>query len=138
MKKGILSFLGVILLSSVSLTQSSTTSSTVDLVERTPSSPNAGSISRYFDFPVNMATGQASISVPIYTIQTGRITVPITLKYNTVGVKAAERANWVGTNWTLETGGSVNKKVNGYDDIYATGAAPSGTSGPQYNYINPD
>lgn len=118
--------------------QSNPTSTNVDLVERTPASPNAGSLGKYFDFPVSMATGTPTITIPLYTIQTGKITVPISLSYNASGVKVGERASWVGTNWSLNAGASINKRTNGYDDVYATATAPSGTSGPQYNYINPN
>lgn len=117
--------------------QNNPTSTTVDLVEKTPTSPNAGSIGKYFDFPVNMASGTPSITIPLYTIETGKITLPITLSYNARGVKVGERASWVGTGWSLETGGTIIKKTNGFDDMYATATAPSGTSGPQFNYINP-
>lgn len=118
--------------------QSNPTSTNVDLVERTPASPNAGSLGKYFDFPVSLATGTPSISIPLYTIQTGKISVPISLSYNASGVKVGERASWVGTNWSLNAGASINKRTNGYDDMYATATSPNGTSGPQYNYVNPD
>ncbi|MFN8288970.1 MAG: hypothetical protein U0U70_01815 [Chitinophagaceae bacterium] len=127
-----------VFMSIAAYSQSSPTSTTVDLVERTPASPNAGSLGKYFDFPVNLATGLPTISIPLYTIQVGRITIPISLRYNAGGVKVTERASWVGTNWSLDAGGSINKRVNGYDDLYGTNSSPNGTSGPQYNYINPD
>jgi hypothetical protein len=119
--------------------QSESTNSTISLYEKIPTSPNVGSLGRYFDVPVNMATGLPNIEIPLYAIKSGNIVIPITLKYHAGGVKVNELASWVGTNWNLDAGGSITKQVNGLDDFYATEAATIGNSGnPQYNYIEPD
>jgi len=115
--------------------QSSVTSQTIDLFERIPSSPNAGALNKYLQFPVNLASGSASISIPIYTITAGGIKIPISLSYNTSGIKVAERSPWVGAGWTLNTVGAINKRVNGHDDIYAHIAYSVERRGPNYPYM---
>lgn len=112
------------------------TSYEVQLQEKTPPSPNAGSINRYIDFPVNMATGVPNIQIPIYSIKSGNISIPIVLSYHSGGIKVNEKAGWVGLGWSLNPGGSIIKKTNGLDDIYLT----SGTSNitPTQDYLHPD
>jgi len=70
----------------------------------------------------NVATneykGMQNLSVPIYTLKNGDITVPINLNYTKVGVKVNDIPNDVGMNWVLETGGVINRTINNIaDDI---------------------
>jgi hypothetical protein len=83
-----------------------------------------------------MATGVPNIEISLYTIKTGNVIVPITLRYHGGGIKVNEKATWVGLGWSLDPGGSVIKKTNGLDDIYLT----SGTSNitPTQDYLHPD
>ncbi len=112
------------------------TSSAVNLQEKISVSPNAASISKYLDFPVNMATGIPNISVPLYTIHSGNITIPITLSYHAGGIKVNEKAGWVGLGWSIDPGGSIIKKTNGLDDIYLTSGTANNT--PFQDYLHPD
>jgi len=70
----------------------------------------------------NVATneykGMQNLSVPIYTLKNGDITVPINLNYTKIGVKVNDIPNDVGMNWILETGGVINRTINNIaDDI---------------------
>ena len=82
-----------------------------------------------------MATGIPNISIPLYTLQRGSITVPIVLNYHAGGVKINDMASWVGLGWSLNCSGTINKKTNGLDDFYATSAV-GGT--PYENYVTPN
>ncbi len=118
------------------IAQSGTYSAEVDLLEKTPTSPNTGSLGRYFEFPVNMATGIPNIEIPLYMVKTGNITVPITLKYHGGGIKVNDIAGWVGLGWSLDASGSIIKKVNGLDDYYAVTGVGSGS--PNQDYMHPN
>jgi YD repeat-containing protein len=107
----------------------------IDLQEKTPQSPNAGSLGKFFDIPVNMATGIPKISIPLYTIKSGSITIPIVLSYHAGGVQVNDISSWVGNNWTLTAGGSVVKKTNGLDDFCASSGMGSGS--PNQDYTTP-
>ena len=76
-----------------------------------PPSPEAASLGKYGEFPVNLYTGQAQLSVPIYTIEAEGMQVPISLSYSTTGVKVSEMASRAGLGWSLNAGGVVTRVV---------------------------
>jgi hypothetical protein len=69
------------------------------------------------DIPVGYYTGVPNISIPIYTIKSGDITLPITLDYHASGIKVAQEASWVGLGWALNAGGVITRTVCGFDDF---------------------
>lgn len=81
-----------------------------------PPSPNAASLGRYAEIPVNYATGIPQISIPIFNIETGNISLPISLSYHSSGVKVEEEATWVGLGWSLNAGGVITRVVKGIPD----------------------
>jgi hypothetical protein len=109
----------------------------VNVAEHIPQSPTASAISRYFDVPVNMNTGQPRISIPIYTIKSGNITVPLSLSYNAGGVRVNDHSGWVGMNWNIDVGGSIQKRINGFDD-FSTSNATSGGNSQLQSYVDPN
>lgn len=103
--------------------------------------PNVASFTKFIDNPVDHFNGSININIPVYTIKDGDIEIPITLRYNTSGIKVAEEASWVGLGWNLNVGGVITQSVNGsYDsdsqysgikswsDTYSNGAL-----WPEYN-----
>src|SRR5687767_4823062 len=82
----------------------------------TPLSPNAAALWKYTELPVNMYTGIPSITIPIYEIKSGDITVPISLSYHAGGNRVEEQASWVGLGWSLQAGGAINRNVKGVAD----------------------
>lgn len=66
----------------------------------------------------NEYKGMQNLSIPIYTLKNGDITIPINLNYIKLGVKVNDVPNDVGMNWVLETGGVINRTINNIaDDI---------------------
>jgi len=61
-----------------------------------PPSPTAASLGKYGNIPVSNYTGIPNISIPLYTIKSGEIELPITLSYYSSGIKVSEEASWVG------------------------------------------
>ncbi|WP_164975262.1 hypothetical protein, partial [Lutibacter sp. HS1-25] len=51
------------------------------LPEIFPSSPTAAELGKFGAYPVNLSTGLPQIEIPLYTIQSGDLSIPITLKY---------------------------------------------------------
>lgn len=66
--------------------------------------------------PMNLSTGRLDLSIPIFEINEGNIQVPITLSYNSGGIKIDEMASNVGMNWSLNAGGNLSKIVRDLDD----------------------
>jgi hypothetical protein len=81
-----------------------------------PLSPNAAAIQKYGDYQINMATGLPNISMPIYTAQDGKLSLPITLRYHASGHRIDELASWVGWGWSLDFGGALSRTINGLAD----------------------
>lgn len=81
-----------------------------------PPSPNVGSLLKFIENPVSQFTGLPQISIPIFTIETGKIKLPISLSYNAGGVKVTEAASWVGMSWRLNAGGVVSQSARGNKD----------------------
>lgn len=78
--------------------------------------PQAASLSKYVEYPVTYYNGLAQVSVPIYEVISGDISVPITLSYHGGGIKVAEEASWVGLGWTLNAGGVITHDIKGGND----------------------
>ena len=70
-----------------------------------PPSPNAAAFSKYGNVPVSPYTGIPNIDIPIYTISTRDIKVPISLSYHAGGIKVGDEASRVGLGWVLNAGG---------------------------------
>ena len=79
-------------------------------------SPTAASMGKYTDIPVSYHTGVPNISVPIYTVSEGPLSLPISISYHASGVKVGEAPSWVGQNWSLNAGGMISRTVQGQKD----------------------
>jgi hypothetical protein len=92
-------------------------SSYTEFITRTMSA-DVSSFMKVNHIPVSNYTGRAKINIPIYTIKDGKITVPISISYNTGGVKVNDMASAVGLNWTLNAGGVITKIIRGKEDCF--------------------
>lgn len=81
-----------------------------------PPSPDAAGLGKYGNFPVGLNTGIPEISIPIYTIKTSKLELPISLSYHASGIKVAEFASWIGLGWSLNAGGVISRSVVGIPD----------------------
>jgi len=86
-----------------------------------PPSPTVASLGKYGNIPVSNYTGIPNISIPLYTIKSGEIELPITLSYYSSGIKVSEEASWVGLGWSLNAGGVITRSVRGLDDLRQDG-----------------
>ncbi|MBL7840582.1 MAG: PKD domain-containing protein [Cyclobacteriaceae bacterium] len=65
------------------------------------------------EIPVDMYTGTPSISLPIWTVASGSVSIPISLSYN---ANALQQRLPVGPGWSLSAGGSVSREVRSFPD----------------------
>lgn len=79
-------------------------------------SPTTAALGKYIDYPVNYHTGVPDISIPLYTIESGGLQVPIALNYHASGLRVLEPASWVGVGWSLTAGGYITRTVRGAPD----------------------
>ena len=79
--------------------------------------PETASLGKYGDVGVSYFTGNPNISIPLYNITVRDIDMPITLDYESSGVRVNGLPTWVGQNWTLNVGGVITRTVKGrYDE----------------------
>jgi YD repeat-containing protein len=83
-----------------------------------PSSPEASALYKVSDVPIDYSSGAANINIPLYNIKEGNISVPISISYNTSGIKVQDIAGMVGLGWNLSFGGVINVK----DEVHQSGA----------------
>lgn len=103
-----------ILLSTSSFSQPSPTK--VFMPNLTPVSPEATSLGLFGTYKVNLFTGLPDISIPVFEIRVGELNVPVSINYHASGIMVDEMASWAGLGWSLQTGGSVTRKVVGMED----------------------
>jgi YD repeat-containing protein len=85
-----------------------------------PPSPEASAFAKYGTYPAGTYTGRPDISIPMYEIKTGMLSVPISLSYDATGIRVNEMATWAGMNWSLNAGGMVSQMVIGEPDRMST------------------
>lgn len=89
----------------------------LDKVNYIALSPEAVALHDAVNYPVEGNKGVPDISIPLYTIQYGKITIPIVLRYSTTNAKVDKSvAPNVGFGWVLDVGGSVNRVIKGKPD----------------------
>jgi len=84
--------------------------------------PDVAAFQKVNFIPVNNYTGRAEITIPIFTVKSGNISIPISLSYNSGGVKVNDIPSSVGSNWSLNAGGVVSKVVRGMEDFARYGS----------------
>lgn len=104
------------LLSIISYNGIAQTSTYVDNSNYSPTNPEVSSLGKFIETPVGLYTGVPEISIPITSIQEGKINIPISLRYHAGGIKVEETSSWVGNSWNLSAGGSVTRIVRGIAD----------------------
>lgn len=93
------------------------------------SSPNAAALGKYGDYTVGYQSGTPNISIPLYTVSEGPLSLQVGLSYHASGVKVMESASWVGTGWSLNAGGMITRTVKGNVDERGFGNSSTQTHG---------
>ncbi len=99
--------------------------------ELTVTNPETASLGRYGNIPMNLYTGTANISVPLYNLNFDGLEIPIDLSYNTGGIRPTQEATRVGLGWTLSCEPVITRQIKGGCDI----SVPFGT-GKGYVYTD--
>lgn len=86
-----------------------------------PPTPEVAAFGKNIDIPVGYTSGTPGINVPIYTVRSGSLEIPVSLSYNASGIRVEESATWVGLGWNLNTGGTISRSVRGLPDDKANG-----------------
>lgn len=76
-------------------------------------SPNAASLGKYGDLPINYYTGRTNITIPVYSTERDGVPLDISLSYDTGGIRVNELPSWIGQNWSLNAGGVITRTMKG-------------------------
>ena len=98
-------------------------------------SPTAAALGKFGDIPVSNHTGIPNISIPVYTVKEGNLSLPISLSYHAGGMKVMEPAGWVGAGWSLTAGGVISRTFRGAADESRTSNCVAGHFS-NYGYSN--
>jgi YD repeat-containing protein len=65
---------------------------------------------------VSTLTGTANAAIPVYTVQSGGVSLPVSISYSGSGVKPKDVEGTAGMGWQLNAGGQVSRVVRGLPD----------------------
>jgi YD repeat-containing protein len=97
-----------------------------------PVSPEAAKLGTYGNIPINLSSGQMNFTIPIYTIKSSNIEIPIYLSYSYSGFKVGSIPSEYGLGWTLVAGGVITRQVNGKPDESNNGYIGANKIGKNY------
>nr|WP_319998171.1 hypothetical protein [uncultured Draconibacterium sp.] len=86
-----------------------------------PPSPTAASLGRYGEIPVKMYSGTPNIDIPLFEIESIKLSLTVSMSYQATGVKVEEIPGWVGSGWALNAGGVITRSVIGLADEGSNG-----------------
>lgn len=81
-----------------------------------PPNPEAASLGKYGEYPVDLSSGLVNIDIPLFQIKTKELTVPVSISYHASGIKVNDIASPVGLGWALNAGGVLTRTVRGKAD----------------------
>lgn len=85
-----------------------------------PSTPEAAILQKQVKIPVDHSTGVPNISIPLFEVKTGNITVPISLNYHASGILVDQLSSSTGLGWGLIAGGAIQRNIRGKSDNNST------------------
>lgn len=74
---------------------------------------------------VDTYSGRANVTIPIYNFQSGSLSYPIMLHYNSPGMKAKDFSGPVGVGWSISSGASIIRNLRGLPDDYSSSGSPA-------------
>ena len=78
---------------------------------QTVQSPNAAGLGAYGDIPVSLYTGKPEIEIDLFSVQSGKVEIPIGLNYDASGVRPDVHPGWTGLNFGLSTQYAITRGV---------------------------
>ncbi|WP_074405770.1 PKD domain-containing protein [Aquimarina megaterium] len=81
-----------------------------------PTSPEAASLGKYGEIPVNLSTGRMNHTIPLHTINEAGFSLPISLSYNYSGLMVDELPGATGLGWDFSGKGMITRQVRGLAD----------------------
>ena len=80
-------------------------------------SPETSALFRFQDYPMDHSTGLPQISIPIYEVKSGSLSVPISISYHASGRRVTDQDGPIATGWSLSAGGIISRTLYGSVDF---------------------
>lgn len=101
-------------------------------------SPNSAAMAKYTNGSESLATGALTVTIPVTSIQSHQLGVPLVLNYISNGIRVNEVPSWVGLGWSLMAGGVITRQMNGQPDedwnAFLDNAQLATDPNPEVNY----
>ena len=78
--------------------------------------PEAAHLQKEVKIPVDYSTGVPNISIPLFELSTGKISVPVSISYHASGIRVGQLSSSVGLGWGLDAGGAITRTIRGKKD----------------------
>lgn len=102
----------------INLLISSARAQTDDLIPKIiPPYPQSASLGQYGNMAIGLQTGSPNINLEIFNLEEGKIKIPVSVAYNSNGVKVDGISKQLGIDWTLIAGGVISRQINDEDDL---------------------
>ncbi|KIC89214.1 hypothetical protein HY58_18355 [Flavihumibacter sp. ZG627] len=94
-----------------------------DLPQLIKPSPSTSSLFQFQEYPMDYSTGLPQISIPLYTINSGSLSLPISINYHASGRRVGDKDGPVALGWSLSAGGMISRTIHGSPDFgtFSTG-----------------
>lgn len=83
-----------------------------------PPTPTPYQLGLYGSHPISYYRGTTAIEIPIYSLTIDDFQLPLSLTYNSSGIKVDDIASWVGLGWSLNAGGVISVSTKGAPDFH--------------------
>lgn len=81
-----------------------------------PPSPETASLLRYLEYSLDHTSGAMTLSIPIYKIKYGTLSLLVTINYEGSGRRITDVTGPIGMGWSLNTGGIISRTIKGKPD----------------------
>lgn len=81
-------------------------------------SPNSWNSLNESKADVDLYTGRLNYTIPLHTLKSRELAIPINLQYSTDGIKVDDLSSEVGLGWQLNAGGVIGRVMRGLPDEF--------------------
>lgn len=78
--------------------------------------PTSKALQKFLGYPVSHATGLVDITIPLYELKLRNLSIPISLRYHSSGIKIQDHPGIVGYGWSLFPGFKISRTIMGKPD----------------------
>lgn len=90
-----------------------------------PNAPNTAAIEKFGGVDIEMNTGVVKKMIQLKPFTSGKLSVPLSLGFNSMGLKVNEHPTRVGMGWHFSGAGIISRVIYGNDDLTAQRYVPN-------------